>query len=412
LKASILAIGTELTTGQITNRNAAWISSQLADLGVETVLHETVADDRAMIRWALERCRELSSLIFVTGGLGPTTDDFTREVIAEWLGKPLQFHEPSWTRIQARLTRFGIRVAESNRQQCYYPEGARVIANAEGTADAFMCGAPGAGADENARRVSKRDGVTFVLPGPPREVEAVWRSEIEALVRARVPGLKPRKLLTWQCIGKSEAELGEITEAALAGSGLLIGYRAHRPYVEVKVWVPGDASVEDMRSYDAAIARLDRELAPWIATRQGADLAARLLAQLRRADAVEIADSLSGGILAERLGALLREPALAAQADSVIVTTEWTSPRSPREWVEHFLDEAAAEGADDMLQLAIAGFTDAGEWAFGLAGENGLRHIEALTTPYRARELADRARRHAVEVALKRWSEWLEGAQH
>src|SRR6478735_2622376 len=83
--ASILAIGTELTTGQISNTNASWLSARLVDLGYDVVLHETVADDRRMITDALNRCSALSRFLFVMGGLGPTTDDFTRDVIAQWV---------------------------------------------------------------------------------------------------------------------------------------------------------------------------------------------------------------------------------------------------------------------------------------------------------------------------------------
>lgn len=397
MKASILAVGTELTTGQITNRNAAWLSDKLAEMGVETVLHEAVADDRAMIRSALDRCRELSELVFVTGGLGPTTDDFTREVIAEWLGKPLQFVESSWKKIETRLTRLGIRVAESNRQQCYFPEGSEIIVNTQGTADAFSTPLP-------PSPTNSAPGQLWVIPGPPREVGAVWTGGIEAQVRARVPELKPRKLLTWQCIGKSEAELGEITERALAGSGLQTGYRAHRPYVEIKVWIAD----EDMRTQSAFINRLDSELAPWIATRQGSDLAKRLLSLAAQAETIDIADSLSGGILAERLGALLRETPHADLADSVILTTEWTSHASPEDWIQQVLDETSAEAT---LTLAISGFNDAHEWAFGLRYED-LDHVETGKSPYPSRELLDRSRRYAVEFALKRWCEWLEQSAH
>src|SRR2546423_11411812 len=122
-RASVLAIGTELTTGQITNRNAPWISERLVQLGVEVVLHETVADDRSAIEAALNRCSQVSRLIFVTGGLGPTTDDFTRECIAQWAGRKLHFYEESWKKIVTRLSRLGIPVAEANRQQCFLPHG-------------------------------------------------------------------------------------------------------------------------------------------------------------------------------------------------------------------------------------------------------------------------------------------------
>jgi molybdenum cofactor synthesis domain-containing protein len=383
-QACILAIGTELTTGQITNRNAAWLSERLTDLGVEVVLHETVADDRATIRGALDRCRGLGTLIFVTGGLGPTTDDFTRDVVAQWLAKPLQFHEPSWAKINARLTQFGVPVAQSNRQQCFYPEGAEVIVNSQGTADAFTA--------------VRGEAQVWVLPGPPNEVAAVWKNGIEDAVRKRVPSLKPTRLLTWQCIGKSEAELGEITERALAGSGLATGYRAHRPYVEVKVWV----TEEEKREKAAYLEALDRAIAPWVATRQGEDLAALLLRELERSLEVEIVDAATGGILADRLGALLREPARAAQAATMTLATEWVAPASPREWVEGVLSEADPE----TITLAIAGFTAAGDWALGLR-EGESKRVEEGMSPWRKAELHDRSRRYATELALKRWREWL-----
>lgn len=385
-KASVLAVGTEITTGQITNRNAAWLSEKLADLGIETVVHETVADDREMIRSGLDRCKALSGMIFVTGGLGPTTDDFTRDVIAEWLGKPLQFYEPSWAKITDRLSRLGVPVAPSNRQQAFYPEGAEVIANDQGTADAFTA------------RVGE-DCQIWVLPGPPREVESVWQNGLVARVRARVPGLRPLHLMTWQCIGKSEAELGELTERTLAGSGLKTGYRAHRPFVEIKVW----CTDEDMRTKTSHLEALDRALAPWLVTRQGEDLATKLLSLAARADEITVADTCSGGILAERIGALLRDPAHAAQAGSWILTTEWTPPGSPGQWVKQALSEA-----DPLtLTLAIAGFDETGDWALGLREGEFIR-VEAGPVPYRRKEWIDRSRRFAVEFALKRWCEWLQ----
>ncbi len=388
MKASILAIGTELTTGQITNRNASWISERLVNLGIEVVLHETVADDREMIARALDRCSEVGGLVFVTGGLGPTTDDFTREVIAKWLKKSLEFYEPSWTKITTRLSRLGIPVAESNRQQCFFPQGAQVIVNREGTADAFS-------AENGATRL-------WVLPGPPREVTSAWET-IEAELKNLFPAAKPLKLLTWQCIGKSEAELGELTERALKGSGLAIGYRAHRPYVEIKVWCPEN----DIKNHAQYFETLERAIGPWIATKQGADLAAILLGRLERAQEVEIFDAATGGILAERIGNLLRKTLnapLEEESDrtTVSMAIEWNTPSDPKAWVENTLSSADHEA----LTLALAGFKPNGEWEIGMLAEGSVR-IETLQSPYTAPELLDRSQRYTAELALLRWSEWL-----
>jgi molybdenum cofactor synthesis domain-containing protein len=392
-KASILAIGTELTTGQITNRNAAWISDKLANCGIEVVLHQTVADDRTRIREALNYCASQSQLIFVTGGLGPTTDDFTRDVIAAWLNQPLEFDEDSWQRIIQRLTGFGVPVAQSNRQQCYFPKGSKIIPNPDGTASGFTSEISGL---EIPRRI-------FVLPGPPNEVSAIWKQGIEAMIRDLCPDVQPLELYTWQCMGKSEAELGEITERALEGSGLLTGYRAHRPFVEVKVWCPS-SQVHVKQNW---IQKLTEVLSPWTLTRQGENLAERLLKHLYRSEAVEIIDAASAGILAERLGALLRDPKYQEQSKSfsqaIALITEWNEVPSPESWVA----EALQQSDDTSLTLVIGGFTSDGAATVGL--REGNHHFqETIVSPYKSPELLIRTRYYVLEMALKKWCDWLE----
>lgn len=389
-RASILAIGTELTTGQITNRNAASISERLVHLGVEVVLHETVADDREAISQALNRCWEASRLIFVCGGLGPTTDDFTRDVIADWLKCPLEYHEPSWIKIQERLKSFGIPVAPSNEQQAYYPQGASVLKNAQGTADGFSCRIQ---RDQNA-------GLMWVLPGPPREIDAIWQdNDLNALIRNELPeGVEAKKLFSWQCLGKSEAELGEITEAIVKGSGLQTGYRAHRPYVEVKLWIPESQVAANQTWID----KLDIAISPWTATKHGEDLGHQLVSLLKRAEAVDIVDSCSAGFLMERLGPILRSETGHEVAQNLTVAMEWQSTESPGTWVSKVLNEAD----DSVLTLAIAGISPTGEWALGLR-ENGRSLQKVLQSPWKEVALMERSRTYAVEFAIKKWRDWL-----
>jgi len=389
MKASILAIGTELTTGQITNRNAGWISEKLVSLGIEVVLHETVADDRPMIREGLNRCAQTSQLIFVTGGLGPTTDDFTREVVADWLGQALEFHEDAWQRILARLGGLGITIAESNRQQCYFPAGSQVLPNPEGTAAGFT-----SLIRDSQQRI-------WVLPGPPREIAAIWNTEIELPLQKLCPASQPLRLLTWQCLGKSEAELGEITEAALSGSQLQTGYRAHRPFVEIKVWCPE----QEVQAKQPWIQKLESAIAPWVMTTQGENLAVRFLQKLQRSESIEIIDAGSGGILSTRLSALLRDKKYEEQAETIAMATQWARPHSPEDWAAKALEQADEES----MTLILAGFTDDGKGAIGLREYRRLYH-EPLQLPYRGPELLDRMRYYAVEIALKKWCDWLDTA--
>lgn len=294
-RAAVIAVGTEITTGQTENTNASWLSRELEKLGVETVLHLSVADHRSAILEALGYASGVADLVLVTGGLGPTADDFTRQVVAQHRGLELCFDQDSWARIVERMGRFQIPVAESNRQQCYFPLGSRILTNPAGTASGFLIPA-----SEGAPAVA-------VLPGPPREVQAIWQSILSSVVTQHAPGLT-KKLMTWQCLGKSEAELGEMVEASLMGSGLETGYRAHRPYVEIKVWTPLAPSSEQL----ARIAAMERAILPWLVQGPGSPpISEELFFRMNRLGLSELIleDRGSQGLLVERIGAAHRKMA-------------------------------------------------------------------------------------------------------
>lgn len=229
MNASVLAVGTELTSGQIINKNAATISERLKKLGIITVCHLTVPDDRKTIMNSLQYLEQQSDLIFVTGGLGPTSDDFTRDLIAEWSQLAMRFDESSWKAIQERLAFRGFQVKEMQRQQCYFPEGATILTNKEGTANAFYL------------QLKKASGLkdVFVLPGPPREIDAVWNDHIQSCLLEKSAHLNKLITRSWDTLGVGESDVATAVEAALkerpADEFFEIGYRVHHPYVEVKI---------------------------------------------------------------------------------------------------------------------------------------------------------------------------------
>lgn len=382
-RASILAIGTELTQGQITNRNAAWISERLTDLGLETTSHITVPDDRARIRASLESAAAENDLLIVTGGLGPTSDDFTREVLAEWWGSPLEFVSGAWEKIVRRLTERGIEVAESNRSQCFFPIGATVLENLEGTADGFRF-----------RRIAPNGRATEVvaLPGPPREIAHLWERFISAWLTNHFTTRKADRE-TWHCLGKSESSLGEIVEGAVAGFGVQTGYRASMPYVEVKIWIPPSLSPE--RRGDL-LDRMNEALAPYSVARNGEDLAERFAATILdfpEKDRVTLLDLGSAGRLAERAIAMLR--------------SERAKPLRER---TEILTRLPADGSPIATAADFPEFPS--EWFFVLfpngevavAGPRGKR-VRALANPYPNPALAERLGGYRAEMALKSWCE-------
>lgn len=304
MKVSLLAIGTELTTGQIVNKNGATMSHQLNSFGLEIVHHLVVPDDRAEILRALEYCSG-SQMIFVTGGLGPTSDDFTREVIAEWTQQELIFDEGSWQHVIDRLTSRGFTVKDIQRQQCYFPNGSEVLKNSQGTAHGFML----------TNSNYKHQPQIFVLPGPPREIEAIWHSYINEWLENKTAHIDKKITRSWDTMGVGESDVAQIVEKVFEGKKISssntqtetaalpfdIGYRVHLPYVEVKLTYPMSARF----TCDLFVEKVDQALSTITMLKDFADVA-DLFAQKIAKRELAIYDFISDGFLLHRLGSALK----------------------------------------------------------------------------------------------------------
>ncbi len=165
MKAEIISIGSELTTGQNLDTNSQWLSLRLAEVGISVGWHTTIADDLedniAAFRLACGR----ASLVIATGGLGPTQDDLTREVLARLAGVELAFHQPSFDKIAAMFARRNRAMPERNRVQALFPAGAEPIANARGTAPGIWM------------RYGK--SVIACMPGVPSEMFTMYEAEVK-----------------------------------------------------------------------------------------------------------------------------------------------------------------------------------------------------------------------------------------
>lgn len=283
MKASILAIGTELTSGQINNSNGQWISKMLKQHGIVTGAHLVVPDEPEIIQNALKFSQELGTVLFVTGGLGPTSDDLTREMIAQWSGQKLVYDEASWRSITERLSPRGIPVKEIQRQQCFFPEGASILQNRMGTANGFCL------------NVGKQ--TVFVLPGPPGEIAAVWEDHINSWLVENTKNLDATLTWSWDCLGVPESEVARRAEAALLGCHLEKAYRVHLPYVEFKLsFLKSELAVATTYANQLDKAFLDLKV-----TRDQQDVAKKLCQLLEPYPAVKIIDRLSNGFLLHRI---------------------------------------------------------------------------------------------------------------
>jgi nicotinamide-nucleotide amidase len=171
--AEVISIGDELTSGQRLDTNSQWISERLGELGVRVMYHTTVADDLAANVEVFRAAAQRADIVVATGGLGPTADDLTREALAEVVARPLVLDEPSLEYIRGLFARFKRDMPERNRAQAMFPEGSRIIFNANGTAPGIWLDVP-----RTAGGVSH----VFALPGVPAEMFEMFRETVAPAV--------------------------------------------------------------------------------------------------------------------------------------------------------------------------------------------------------------------------------------
>jgi nicotinamide-nucleotide amidase len=165
MDAEILAVGTELLMGQIANTNAQYISSKLPAIGINVYFHSVVGDNAERLKRSLTLALQRSELVIMTGGLGPTMDDLTKEAVSELFGRKLELHEESLSSLRERMARFGSgNMPASNEKQAYFPEGSTVLPNANGTA-------PGCIVEGGGKTV-------VMLPGPPSEMRPMFDGQV------------------------------------------------------------------------------------------------------------------------------------------------------------------------------------------------------------------------------------------
>ncbi|EEG78508.1 competence/damage-inducible protein A [Dethiobacter alkaliphilus] len=168
MKTEIIAVGTELLLGQIANTNARFISEELAKLGIDVFWHTVVGDNPSRVKQAFRLAQTRADLIIFSGGLGPTMDDLTKETVAEVLGLEMVKDEAWEAYLEELFAKMGRSMTDNNRKQALLPKGARLLENDHGTA-------PGIWLEDNGK-------IVVLLPGPPRELEPLFRDKVVPLL--------------------------------------------------------------------------------------------------------------------------------------------------------------------------------------------------------------------------------------
>ena len=230
LCVGLLATGDELTNGEILNTNGQFIAQTLYDEGITVGAHCICGDNVNDIDHAIRYLFESHDVIILTGGLGPTDDDCTRAALAAATHSELVFHAPSW---QAILQRTGgdmdLNVAQQNKQQAYFPAGADVLPNPNGTA---------AGC-----RMQYKGKHIFMLPGPPGECRPMYRNYV--LPDILQLNQHQQHHVSWRLFGIGESQLASDVTPMLKPFNIRPGYRWHYPYIDFKLHARVDADLKE-----------------------------------------------------------------------------------------------------------------------------------------------------------------------
>jgi nicotinamide-nucleotide amidase len=293
VNCEVLAIGTELLLGQIVDTNSSWIGEQLALTGIDCVYQAKVGDNRARIHTALEHALERADAVIVCGGLGPTQDDITRDVIAEVMGVPLIRDEAIEVKIRAMFGTRGRDMPANNLRQADVPEGASVMAQQPGTAPGLIC--------------PIGDKVIYAVPGVPYEMkEMVTGTVLPDL--ARRAGLssviRSRTLRTW---GQSESGLAEmladrIDELDVTGNPTIAFLASGIEGLKVRMTAKADDDAAAEAILDAEEAVLLPIIGEYVFGRDDETMESVVLDLLReRALTLAVAESVTGGLITARL---------------------------------------------------------------------------------------------------------------
>ena len=288
MRAEVVAVGTELLLGQIADENARWMSERLAALGVDVLHHQVVGDNLERIVAALQLAASRSDAVLVTGGLGPTQDDITRDAIAALLDVPLVHHGEIERLLRAKFDGIGREMPGNNLRQAQVPQGCRYITPIRGTA-------PGLIAELSGCRI-------YAMPGVPLEMVEMMEGTVLPEV-ASLTGEAAIVSRTILCTGIGESRVAEILDDLFrALSNPTVAYLASSGEVSVRLTAKAETADEAERIIEPVAGEVVARLGDVVFTTNGESLEEVVLRLLReRRCTLACAESITGGGVGARL---------------------------------------------------------------------------------------------------------------
>jgi nicotinamide-nucleotide amidase len=292
MKAEVIAVGSELLTPKFVDTNSLFITERLNEIGIELQGKSVAADDRATLRAMIADALRRSDLLILTGGLGPTDDDLTRDVVSDLVGLPMEFHADIFEAIEKRFAARGLKAPAINRRQAMVPRGAVVLPNPNGTA-------PGLWLEHEAKFL-------LLLPGPPRELKPMLERVIQDRLATAGGGVRLlRRIL--RITGQSESSVEEHMQPLyanwLAGpTKITTTILASLGQIELHLTAMAKTAEEGQRALEAAIEDVKGVLGRDLFSVDGKTMQ-EVIGELFRSRGYRIAaaESCTGGLVLTRL---------------------------------------------------------------------------------------------------------------
>lgn len=288
MKAEILTIGDELLRGEIVDSNKSFLSDRLLGLDIETHFHTSVRDDPEDMTDAFRRAAARSEITLVSGGLGPTRDDLTTEVLAETFGREMVLDDEALEGIRSFFRSVGREMSENNAKQAHFPQGAEILANPIGTAPGFAINA----------------GVSrfFCMPGVPRELYRMMDEQVVPRIadKFQLGGVVRTRLL--RTFGMGESTLDHELKDIAASGNVSLGFRTSFPDNFLRPLARATTAHEAEAELDRVCDAIRERLGPLVYAEGDRTLAA-VVGQLlvERGMTIAVAESCTGGLIAEKI---------------------------------------------------------------------------------------------------------------
>lgn len=287
VRAEIIAVGTELLVGQIVNTNARYLSEQLNAIGVDVYYHTVVGDNAGRLRAALETAAARSDLVLVTGGLGPTQDDITKDILAELTNRTLEIHEAALEKIRLFFEARGTVMTENNERQAYTLSGAEVLPNDNGMAIGVA--------------LIHGDTRWMLLPGPPRELVAMYRTYAEPWILKQLKAKRSLYSTTLKFSGIGESRLeNELIDLVENQSDPTIALYAKDGEVAVRLSTKASGQEEANKRIQPVLSVIRERVGEYMYADRDIPLEQAVVEKLiEKNQTLAVAESCTGGLVAE-----------------------------------------------------------------------------------------------------------------